>query len=191
MKKSEALMLLFLLRADEFYLLTRFCNRAFLQYMTYRIAHHALEYYLKAGLSTYLSTDDMKKFGHDIESLWKEYEPHFSGAEVDVRIISHINRFETMRYPGGSKFIGSLWGVSYEDLFSEVFQEVSDEVKDKIACFSLPDFDKLICTLRNSLPQGNLLPIITATNDAEIYLFHENKYFSKEENDGKITSASS
>jgi hypothetical protein len=52
----------------------------------------------------------------------------------------------------------------------------------------LPDFDKLVCTLRNSLPQGNLLPIITATDDGEIYLFYENKYFSKEENDGKLTN---
>lgn len=156
MKKSEALTLSFLLRADEFYLLTRFCNRAFLKYMTYRMAHHALEYYLKAGLSTYLSTDGMKRLGHDVESPWKEYESHVAGVEADARIISHINKFETMRYPGGNKFVRTLWGASYDELFSEVFSDVSAEVKDRLACFSLPDFDKLVCTLRNSLPQGEL-----------------------------------
>jgi hypothetical protein len=95
-----------------------------------------------------------------------------------------------MRYPDNNKFIRTLWGASYEELFSEVLSKVSEEVKDTIACFSLPDFDKLVYALRNSFPKGNLLPIITITKDTEIYLFYKNKYFSKEENDEKLTSAS-
>jgi HEPN domain-containing protein len=55
--------------------------------MTYRMAHHALEYYLKAGLSVFRSIKDMKKLGHNIESLWREYEQHVSGVEVDARVI--------------------------------------------------------------------------------------------------------
>jgi hypothetical protein len=65
-------MLTFLLRADEFYILTRFINRAFLQYMTFRMAHHALEYYLKAGLSTNITNKNTKKLRHNIENLWEE-----------------------------------------------------------------------------------------------------------------------
>jgi len=180
MKKSEALMVVFLLRADEFYLLTRFSNRAFLQYMTYRMAHHALEYYLKAGLSVFLPVEGMKKLGHDVVSLWKEYKRHVPAIEVDARVISHINNFESMRYPDTSKIRGTLWGASYKEFFKR-FTKTPEKVRDMVACFSLEDFDKIIWTLRNSLPQGNLLPFITVTEDAETYLYYENKYFLKRE----------
>lgn len=190
MKRSEVVMLPFLLRADEFYLLTRFSNRAFLQYMAYRMAHHTLEYYLKAGLSIYFTTNDMKKLGHNIDDLWKKYKPLIPDTKIDARIISHINKFETMRYPDSNKFVRTLWGASYDELFSEVLSKVPDEVKHTIACFYLPDFDKIVYALRNSLPQGNLLPIIATTKDREIYLFYKNKYFSKKENKKKLKSAS-
>jgi len=110
MKESDALMCSFLLRADEFYVLTRFSYQAFLQRMIFRMSHHALEYYIKAGLSQYLTEKRIKKLGHNVDSLWKEYETHVFIPGIDTRIISHINQFEKMRYPGESKCIGTLLG---------------------------------------------------------------------------------
>lgn len=178
--KSEGLMLLFLLRADEFYILTRCCYHAFFQYLTFRLAHHTIEYYLKSGLSAYVSMNAMRRLGHNLDKLWEKYEAHVGSLDVDVRIISHINRFETMRYPGGSKFVRTLWGVSYDELFTKVFDEAPEDIQSTLACFSLGDFDKIVHALRTSLPDGDRLPFVTATDDAETYLYGDNKYFSPE-----------
>lgn len=118
MTKAERQMMSLLLRADEFYILTRYSAIAFLQSATFHMAHHAVEYYLKAGLSLQISLAELKKFRHDLEKLWDQYEQRVPGLRIGSRVIAHLNSFETMRYPDGSKFVQTAWGVSYEELFS-------------------------------------------------------------------------
>jgi len=190
MTKSEAQMMMFLLMADEFYILTRYSALAFFQYATFRMAHHALEYYLKAGLSLQSSLNDLKKLGHNLEALWHEYQRRVPELDIDSRVIRHLNSFETMRYPGKSKFVRAAWGISYEELFSEVFKNVPEDVRQTLACFSLRDFDKLVFDLRSSLPSGKDLPMIAASQDQQKYLFQDNSCFSKAKNDKKFISAS-
>jgi len=190
MTKSEAQMVMFLLRADEFYILTRYSALSFLQYTTFRMVHHTLEYYLKAGLSLHSSVAELKKLGHNLETLWDEYRQRVPDLHIDSLVIRHLNSFEAMRYPGRSKVVRTAWGISYDELFSEEFKKVPEDVQQTLACFSLPDFDKLVFGLRSSLPSGRDLPVIVVTEDQEKYLFQDNSCFSKAENDTKWTSAS-
>lgn len=186
MSKAQARSLSFLLRADEFYILTRYCHRAFLQFSTFRMAHHALEYYMKSGLAYSMTLEDLKRLGHSIESLWNEYRRHVPDIRLDNRIIEHIDRFETMRYPGCSKFVCTAWGQPYEDLFENVMPEVPERARDSLACFSMEDIDRIVHLLRCSIPQGDVLPIIVVGEHQEQYLFHENKYFTKEDNQRRL-----
>ena len=183
--KTERPWPLFLLRADEFYILTRFCALAFFQFMTFRMAHHTFEYYFKAGLASYLSTNDLKRLGHDLEALYRKYQRHVPNFEVDIRIVQHLNAFETMRYPETSKYVRVAWGMTYDELFSEVFKDVPKELQKTLACFSSQDFDRFVFDIRSSLPDGDRLPFIIETEAAEKYLFIDNLYFSKEENEKK------
>jgi len=144
------------------------------------MAHHTIEFYLKAGLSAYLSVKEMKGLGHNLNKLWKEYSARRPELNADARVISHINGFETMRYPGESRFVGTLWGPSYGELFSEILPKISKGARDSVACFSLTDFDKVVRALRTSLPDGDRLPFMAVTDDAQTYLYSENRYFFKE-----------
>jgi hypothetical protein len=54
---------------------------------------------------------------------------------IDTRIISHINQFETMRYPGVSKYVRALWGTSYDELFSDIFPKVPKEIHNTVDAF--------------------------------------------------------
>jgi len=181
---------LFLQRADEFYILTRFSWFAFFQVMTFRMTHHTFEYYFKAGLASYLSPTDLKKLGHNLESLCSEYQKHVPSFQVDTCIIQHLNAFETMRYPETSNFSHVAWGTPYDKLFSEVFKDVPKEMQETLACFSLPDFDSLVFTLRSSLPEGDKLPFIVETESVEKYLFLDNLHFNKKENEKRWKSIS-
>jgi hypothetical protein len=181
--KEEAWSLLFLLRADEFYILTRYSYCAFLQYSPFRLAHHALEYYLKSGLSHFITLKQLKSFGHKVTDLWKEYRCHTPNVTLDDRVVEHIDCFESMRYPGGDKFARTAWGLPYQDLFDNIMPNVSQDARDSLACFSMEDIDHIVYILRSSIPHGDKLPFNTLGEDQERYLFHENKYFTKKENE--------
>jgi hypothetical protein len=140
-----------------------------------------MEYYLKAGLSACLSLNDMRRFRHNLNKLWREYDEFHPGLDIDVRIISYINAFETTRYPGESKFVRTLRGTSHNELFSKVLEGASQELQQTLACFSLDDFDRIVRILRTSLPDGDRLPFMAVTDHAQTYLFHENKCFRKEQ----------
>jgi HEPN domain-containing protein len=186
--KTEARSLSFLLRADEFYILTRYCHRAFLQLSTFRMAHHALEYYLKSGLAYSMTLEELKKLGHKIQSLWKEYKRHVPDLSLDDRIIEHLDRFEAMRYPGSAKFVRTAWGQPYEDLFENVLPKVPEHARDSLACFCMRDIDRIVHLIRSSIPHGDELPIIVVGEHQERYLFHDNEYFTKEDNEPKLTN---
>ena len=148
--------------------------------MTLRMAHHTIEYYLKAALSLYLNLAELKDLRHNLESLYDAYSSRVSGLEIDRRIIAHINGFETLRYPFASKVACIAWGQPYEQLFSEVFAGVPAEAQETLACFCLEDFDKLVAALRRSLPDGESLPFAAVCGDAEKHLFEDNACFSKD-----------
>jgi hypothetical protein len=176
---------LFLLRADEFYVLTRFSWFAFLQFMPFRIAHHTLEYYFKAGLALHLPSNELKTLGHNLEELCNEYQRYIPGYQVDRRIIQHLNAFEMMRYPETSKYARVAWGMSYAELFSRVVKGIPKQTQHTLACFSLNDIDKLVFDLRSFLPHGRKLPFIFATKDADKYLFLENLFFKRDKEKSK------
>ena len=180
--KKEAWGLLFLLRADQFYILTRYSYWAFLQDSSFRLAHHTLEYYLKSGLSHFIELKRLKSFGHKVTSLWKEFRNYAPNVTLDDRFISHIDRFESIRYPEGDNFVRTAWGLPYQNLFDDIMPKVSKDARDSLACFNMEDIDHIVFNLRSSIPHSDKLPIHALGEDQERYLFHMNKYFKKKKN---------
>jgi hypothetical protein len=186
MSNAEACSLSFLLRADEFYILTRYCHRAFFQLSTFHTAHHALEYYLKSGLAYSMTLKELKNLGHKIVSLWKKYKRQVPDLRFDDRIIEHLDRFDTMRYPGCAKIVRTAWGQPYDDLFENIMPKVPEHARDSLACFCMRDIDRIVHLLRSSIPHGDKLPIIVVGEHQEQYLFHDNEYFTKEDNEQRL-----
>ncbi len=187
MSKTDEWSLSFLLRADEFYIVTRFCYYAFLQYPAFRLAHHTLEYYLKSGLVYFMTLQQLKSIGHKLKALWKEYKHYISNLSLDDKVIEHIDHFENMRYPDWEKFFWTAWVLPYKDLFDNIISNVSEYSRDKLACFCMKEIDQVVFHLRSSIPQIGDFPIKVVGEEQERCLFHENKYFTKEENERKMS----
>lgn len=92
-----------------------------------------------------------------------------------------------MRCPGCAKFVRTASGQPYEDLFDNVMPNVPEHAHDTLACFCMEDIDHIVHVLRSSIPHGDELSIIVVGEDQERYLFHDNKYFTKEENERILT----
>ena len=166
----------FLDYADDYYILTRFCYFSFLQSMAFHNAHHAIEYYLKAGISDNLDMHSLKRLGHNLENLWDQYIRLLGTPPIDRRVISYLNRIDELRYPRIDSFTHILWGMS----FSEFFERFNiEELQVKVACFSMHDIDNIVFELRKAIPLDGELKIRPLTKEQKTYLFKENEYFKK------------
>ena len=78
--------------------------------------HHAIEMYLKAGLSRRFSLKDLKnKFSHRLNDIWKEFKGDFSSPELSEfdQSITDLARFEDIRYPDTILKMGALIRIDY------------------------------------------------------------------------------
>jgi len=65
------------------------------------VLHHAVEMFLKAGLSRTLELDALKKFGHKLPALWTEHRRAFPSTpdEPWTSVVDALDDFEELRYP--------------------------------------------------------------------------------------------
>ena len=87
--------------ATQYYVSGRLAARSFLAPVYGNLLHHAVEMFLKAVLVGTLSIDEMKKYGHDLTTLWAR----FKGKENDTALdrfdqtIKNLHAFDSIRYP--------------------------------------------------------------------------------------------
>jgi hypothetical protein len=63
--------------------------------------HHAIERYLKGGLSMTLSLEEIEKPRHNLNKIWatfKSYKKVDLLSEFD-KVVEQLNKFEKLRYP--------------------------------------------------------------------------------------------
>lgn len=96
--EPEAMEYNFLKFGVQYYVAARSAVLAGLLPVSGNLYHHAIEMFLKAGLSSNHST---VKFGHNLKILWKEFKTEFekSSFEKYDSTITSLDAFESIRYP--------------------------------------------------------------------------------------------
>ena len=164
----------FLRYGDECYALTRFCYFAFMQSTVFRMAHHTIEYYLKAALLESLDVGKLRKLNHNLSGLADEFELHRFDMRHFRQIIDYINLFERTRYPHIESFSHVLWGSSFSEFF-ERFPE--PHLQERVACFHLGDFDRLAHLIRSATASSED-PLWAGPSElSREYLFKDNHCF--------------
>jgi hypothetical protein len=114
--------ILFHQRAMQYYASPRFAARAGLMPIAGNLFHHAIEMLLKSHLSRTVSTADLadrRKFGHDLEKLWKKFKDSFPN-EADLSkydgVVADLDRFDDIRYPEAVVKAGMITTISWHDL---------------------------------------------------------------------------
>ncbi len=93
----------FLMYADECYIVTRFCFFAFLQSTVFRMAHHSLEYYLKAYLAPHLAVRELKALGHRLSDLGRKFEDLEGSVGRLLPVLDYIGASRQRKFVGGSR----------------------------------------------------------------------------------------
>jgi len=163
----------FLLQADELYSLTRFAYFAGLMNVTFRNAHHALEYYLKASLADQISLSDLKNLGHNLTKLYKAFSSRYSIAPMGIDVIGYIDRFNKMRYPIESGFLRILWGMPLDEFFSRF----DERLRKGVACFSIMDLDRIVYEIRERVVPLTDFGILAISSEHASFLYRDNTYF--------------
>jgi hypothetical protein len=69
--------------------------------VTGNVFHHAVEMFLKGALAKTKPLSDLKKLGHNLPNIWKEFKAQANDQALDEfdRLIEKLNKFEDIRYP--------------------------------------------------------------------------------------------
>ena len=88
--------------AGQYYVAGRYAAFAAFIPVTGNLLHHAVEMFLKGGLSKKgVSLDNLKRFGHNLPNIWAKFKTKFDEPILDHSddAITALHRFEDIRYP--------------------------------------------------------------------------------------------
>ena len=162
----------------DYYIAGRYAVLAGLNPVAGNIIHHAIEMFLKGGLSKKgRSLDDLKnRFSHRLPRIWEAFKSEFkdqSLAQFD-NIVSSLHKFEDIRYP--------------DRIVKDGMQSIIGITKHKFTTTSRPepmyelylqDIDSLVGQVfatAGANPRAYLDGIIKA--DAKKYLLEDNQVAS-------------
>jgi hypothetical protein len=107
---------LFVGNACQYYVAARFLVHAQCIPVCGNLFHHAVEMLLKGGLAKKrkLSLSALKKMGHKLKVLWREYKLDFPDPTLKRhdKTISLLDKFEDIRYP--DRVLASGMGVTVQ-----------------------------------------------------------------------------
>src|SRR5437763_14081811 len=92
----------FFATAGQYYVVGRFAAFAGLIPITGNLLHHAVEMFLKGGLSKKgLSLADLKKLNHNLPNIWTKFKTTFNDPALNQfdDAIRLLHRWEDIRYP--------------------------------------------------------------------------------------------
>jgi hypothetical protein len=88
--------------AGQYYVAGRYAAFAGFIPVSGNLLHHAVEMYLKGGLSKRgVSLDDLEKFRHNLRNIWTKFKATFDDPAL-IRFddaVGSLQRFEDIRYP--------------------------------------------------------------------------------------------
>jgi hypothetical protein len=92
---------LFFSTAIQYYIAGRAAAFAGLLPVVGNLLHHAVEMYLKGGLAKTRDLAALKRLGHGLPRVWKEFKAQFKKPALDQFdvVITALHAFEEVRYP--------------------------------------------------------------------------------------------
>jgi hypothetical protein len=115
--------------------------------VTGNLYHHALEMFLKAGLSRKYSLTALKRqFGHKLPDLWREFKIEFPAPEFEAfdDTIEDVEDFEEVRYPDSVLKHGALMILDYRGTAAPVQTSGPPARPEPEYRFYFDDVDRLI-----------------------------------------------
>jgi hypothetical protein len=105
---------LFLGNACQYYATARFAAHAGCVPVCGNLFHHAVEMFLKAGLTQQRALSDVTDMRHKLKKLWRAFKADFPATALQQhdKTISCLDKFEDIRYPDNVIKYGM--GVSLE-----------------------------------------------------------------------------
>jgi len=100
----------------QYYISAWFAAQSGLMPVAGNLFHHAIEQFLKGGLSTSHSEPKLKKLGHDLNRLWASFKTSILGRDLTEfdDLITHLDPFEHIRYPQNLVNEGMFATVAWE-----------------------------------------------------------------------------
>lgn len=89
--------------AGQYYVAGRYSAFAGFIPVAGNLLHHAVEMYLKGGLSKKgYNRALIKDLGHDLERIWERFKNEYPDPALNTfdQVIPQLDRFEGIRYPG-------------------------------------------------------------------------------------------
>ena len=107
---------LFFNTATQYYVAGRFGAFATLIPVTGNLLHHAIEMYLKGGLSRTHSLAQLKGLGHNLPRIWAAFKAQFPDPSLGRfdSMLDGSQRFEELRYPDSALLNGMAVLVQIE-----------------------------------------------------------------------------
>jgi hypothetical protein len=90
---------LFFSSATQYYVTGRFALLAGQSPIARNLLHHAIEMYLKGGLTKTMGLQDLKKLGHSLPNVWSAFKARFPNPGLDSfdALVLSLNAFEELR----------------------------------------------------------------------------------------------
>jgi len=99
--------------ATQYYVTARWATFTVAGTVAGNLFHHAIELYLKGDLSRSVSQRDLRKYGHNLKRLWKDYTQKHSASALSGfdSCIKDLHKFETIRYPDAIAEKGMVFAI--------------------------------------------------------------------------------
>lgn len=92
---------LFFSNGCQYYVAGRYAAFAGLAPVVGNVLHHAIEHFLKGGLSKTKTLPELKKLYHNLNNIWAEFKKQVNDPTLDRfdHVIATLHEFEEIRYP--------------------------------------------------------------------------------------------
>ena len=102
--------------AGQYYVAGRYSAFAGFSPVAGNLLHHAVEMYLKGGLSKKgCNRATLKKLSHNLERIWERFKKEYPDPTLGNfdQAIPQLDRFEDIRYPGPTLDRGMITVINY------------------------------------------------------------------------------
>ena len=172
---SLALRELFFGSATQYYVTGRFAVLAGQSPVAGNLLHHAIEMYLKGGLSKTRSLRQLKQLSHRLPAVWLEFKQEFSACDLDEfdSVVAALHEFEELRYPDSIAAHGARITMGIEP-FGPMGPQSASRTEPNYQLF-LDDVDALVRAVFSAVPVNPQFFLGSLPSRARESLLHANK----------------
>jgi hypothetical protein len=138
----------FFSNALDYYICGRFAALAGLAPVVGNLHHHAVEMYLKGGLSKTKTLAELKRLSHNLPGVWGEFKAQFKDPALNQfdGVVSALHAFEELRYPDSVLAKGMSCSICIKRPSSSV-GAIATAGAPPHYDLCLEDVDKLVATI--------------------------------------------